>query len=227
MRSVDMSSGIRLSLVHCAFCGCKWTKDFSRATDTEGILSRSTSWQVNGLRQWSLEWALFVHFKHHHKDAIRFLFEQYEHLKPKSKSDLGRHDCMSEYDLFLSVISDYVAAVSEKEREGMPTVGISKDRHMLRGLNYILDGVSAQICFGCAQKQTHVPLWDLMHTPGQHGLHYCEDGSRWSEHTFAQTKHSNISMYTIEKSLERFKNRNERRIFAAFLLREIQAAICI
>ena len=98
----------------------------------------------------------------------------------------------------------------------MPAVGISKDRQMLRGLNYVLDDVTTKICFGCAQKQTHVPLWEGMYAPGQHGLRQDADGRTWSEHQYFHEKQSSISMYSIARSLQKFKNRNERRFLQHF-----------
>ena len=120
-----------------------------------------------------------------------------------------------------------MAAVCEREREHMPVVGISKDRQVLRLLNGILSGVRSMMCFGCAQIQAHVPLWEKMYEPGQHGghvYHAKQRGSRqssvaataevveestWNEHHQAShVSQSMIQMYSIEDSLERFYNRN-------------------
>ena len=116
--------------------------------------------------------------------------------------------------LFLRVISNYMAAVCEREREHMPVVGIAKDRQVLRMLNGILSSVRSMMCFGCAQIHANVPLWEKMYEPGQHGQHTYQAKERdeesvWNEHDHcAHVSQSMIKMYSIDESLEKSYNRS-------------------
>ena len=55
---IDLDSGVRLPLLHCAFHGCTWTCDF-------GVLGVGQE-----LTQWSLEWRLFMHLMRAHGEAF-------------------------------------------------------------------------------------------------------------------------------------------------------------
>ena len=47
---VNMASGVRLPILHCAFKGCKWTRDFGQGTNKDGQATpiKGDSWSHNG-----------------------------------------------------------------------------------------------------------------------------------------------------------------------------------
>ena len=59
------------------------------------------------------------------------------------------------------VMAYYVAAIDEKEREGMPLIGPSVDRRMFQMLARVADSASVRslACFACAQWRTYARVW--------------------------------------------------------------------
>ena len=174
-----------------------------------------------------MEWELYKHLKTDHREAFADIFSAWGKVTNNDQKRKKAHDESFEEDVFLRVISDYMAAVCEKEREGMPTIGIAKDRQLLRSLNAVMDGVSSRICFGCAQVYTNVPLWSHQygaprmqtgHLPTmQTGHHVCPDtGDEWSEHPWRGLSLNDIEKYSIKMSLEKYYYRNERRFSMHF-----------
>ena len=120
-----------------------------------------------------------------------------------------------------------MAAVCEKEREGMPIVGLAKDRQVLRGLNGILPATQTKICFACAQINSQSSLWESMYEPAQRGKHVDVDARQtWSEHRCCAYSHNGIDMYTIRESLQCFFFRDERQFRLHFSLADFQARYC-
>ena len=158
-----IQSGIKLPLLHCAFSNCTWTADYKDPN------------MPDTLSHWALEWCLFLHLMEQHRPAFRDLLQDWFDSYPAGEQALSTlpWECSKarrsqqqkrQDDLFLTIYSFYMAAVKEKEREGMPVVGIGKDRQVLRPLNNIMPSVKALICFGCAQIHTMAPLWSRMYT---------------------------------------------------------------
>eukprot|EP00959_Pyramimonas_sp_CCMP1952_P138137 2891293-Pyramimonas_sp.AAC.1 len=82
--------------------GCTWSKDMD----------------AEGLRQWSMEWALYCHIKKDHRAAFEEEFAEWDRQSPPERaSQTGRQ----EGDVFRRVISDYIAALRVRERQGMPS----------------------------------------------------------------------------------------------------------
>ena len=67
----------------------------------------------------------------------------------------------------LALLSYYMAAVREKEREHMPLIGPTVDRRTLSMVNNMCcdDTVKGMVCFVCAQVHTHVASWNQMWKP--------------------------------------------------------------
>ena len=112
---------MRLPLLHCAFVGCSWCKNYDKLpTD---------------LYHWDLEWALFLHLREAHSgrttvapraaggsndvplsprsasaDAMKEVFEYVRERRGGQLGDTTRID-------FLRVISYYLAAVCQQERQ--------------------------------------------------------------------------------------------------------------
>ena len=103
----------------------------------------------------------------------------------------------------MSALAYYVAAVSEKEREGMPLVGPSVDRRALTLACRLAnsDTVCALSCFACAQLHTWVSSWEKQHpTQGSNPL---LNGQR-----------ANFAYHSVADTLLRFRERKP----AAFML---------
>ena len=62
----------------------------------------------------------------------------------------------------LNALAYYLAAVSLKEQEHIPLVGVSLDRRMLQMLTKVCnsDTVMALSCFACAQIHVYVKCWE-------------------------------------------------------------------
>ena len=173
-------------MLHCAFEGCTWTSDYKDPNMPDQL----------GL--WSLEWCLFVHLMDQHRHAFRDLLDEWFETSDEPAGSFStapfqckQSQCSSmsrrQDDLFLTIYSFYIAAVCTKEREGMPVVGIAKDRQVLRPLNDIMSSVSSKICFGCAQIYSTASLWSYMYKPGKWGAHFDhEQNVHWTEHVCSQ-----------------------------------------
>ena len=216
---LDVASGVRLPLLHCAFHGCTWTEDLT--SKHEDPL----------LNHWGLEWRLFTHLMAAHSEAFQAEIEACGIVYPERLSRLPgecdrppglRMEDTQAY-LFLQVISNYTQAVCVREREGVPKIGVCIDRRTLRPLNSMLHDAKALICFGCAQVFSHVPLWRKMYSPGQHGQHQSKNGSDyWNEHASANSSQNSIEMFTVGESLRRFFMRNEKQFRLHFDLRHFK-----
>ena len=103
---------------------------------------------------------------------------------------------------FVAVLSYYVAAVSEREREHMPLIGPSVDRRTLALVSRLANSSTIQslVCFCCAQVRTHVRPWDKMYDCGQRGV-----GGRHTGHKYSR---GDIRMYTVEESLHAYQERD-------------------
>ena len=223
---MDLNLGIRLPDVHCAVKGCTWSKD---------VEDRK---HIHGIRQWSFEWELFMHLMSEHRDLFsKELLDwgipaeatgvgsamPYEQARSDRSFD-GRWQC----DLFLRIISDYLAAVRMVEEGSMPIIGVAKDRQVLRSLNAIMPWTTSKICFCCAQIHVQVPLWEKQYSPGQLGVHWDPEREQfWNENSpFAKKDCSPLRMYSVEESLQRlFFERNE--VFRLhFSWEDFQARYC-
>ncbi|CAK0821882.1 unnamed protein product, partial [Prorocentrum cordatum] len=92
----QVHTGMRFPLVQCAFQGCTWSKDMD----------------AEGLRQWSMEWALYCHIKKDHRAAFEEEFAEWDRQSPPERaSQAGRQ----EGGVFRRVISDYIAALRVRE----------------------------------------------------------------------------------------------------------------
>ena len=222
---MDVQSGVRLPLLHCAFRGCIWTCDL-KARRGDPLL-----------HHWGQEWVLFKHLLQAHVEAFEaeltlcgitdrkhFLRLPFDSDKPPAHQ---KED--SQVRLFLEVISNYIQAVCVRERETMPMIGVSVDRRTLRALNLMLEDVKALHCFGCAQIFTHVPLWEKMYSPGERGKHEESTEStdkkkkqEWTEHTAAYLSQNFIEMYEVSHSLRRFFMRDEDNFRLHFCLRQFK-----
>ena len=161
---------------------------------------------------WGPEWLLFKHLQSAHRESFQeeltacgidakdraSTLKNEEPLRKKRPEEKW-HD-----DLFLQVISVYMKAVCVRQQRGMPDVGPCIDRRVLRIINAMLPNVKAMMCFGCAQIQTHVPLWKTMYNPATAAAHYFPDGNgaSWTEHRKANYSHNAIEMYKVQESLE-------------------------
>ena len=200
-------------MLHCAFAGCSWTYD---ATGPEDSI----------YCHWGQEWKLFGHLLSDHENAFDEEFELCKIADRFRRSNLPaacprRKKASGEKwqdDLFLHVITNYMKAVCIRLEQGMPDVGPSVDRRVLRGLNTIMPNVKSMICFCCAQIHGHVPLWSRMYKPGQHGDHtrLTPEGEPdsaspfWSEHAHSGDSQNGIEMRQVRYTLRRFYMRNER-----------------
>ena len=130
---------------------------------------------------WQMEWQLYTHLRAAHRDEMSEVFARCK----EENRDGG----------FVPVISYYVAAVSEREREHMPLIGPSVDRRTLALLSRLANSTTIQsmMCFCCAQLGTHVRSWDRMYRCGQHGV-----GGRHVGHNYSK---GDICMFTVEESL--------------------------
>ena len=122
----DAQGGMRLPLVHCAFQNCTWYADTSTASDGEPL---------GPLRQWSLEYRLYQHLIRRPDGHGDIFAPEAQAVRDRAWPTLR----MQAEETFLRVISFYLAAVAAKEREGMPVIGLSKDRQILRGIHGIMD----------------------------------------------------------------------------------------
>ena len=219
-------TGIRLPLLHCAFRGCTWTKDYRDV------------YIPDNFGQWSLEWCLFEHLMEKHRDAFGDILDTWFDSNDDAKDLLSvvpfqcketqKHNINKRQDeLFLKVYSFYMAAVSEKEREGMPVIGLAKDRQVLRPLNNIMSTANSKICFGCAQIHAMTSLWSYMYKPGKWGMHF-DVGTKtnWSEHFYSSCSSNQISMYAVRDSLHRMLYRDERNFRLHFSMHDFKERYC-
>ena len=178
---VDQHSAVRLPLVHCAFKNCTWHADFGDGSGTQ--LDKP-------LRQWSLEYCLFQHL-------IRSPDGHGDVFDPERKAVRAK-ECRTEEEhrlqTFFRVISFYMKAVAEKEGEGMPLIGVTKDRQILRGIHAAMENVSSQICFCCAQSHTNVALWHRV--------------SPDSCNTFGSDSVGHMKLYSVKRSLLNLYEKN-------------------
>lgn len=151
-----------------------------------------------------MEWELYKHLKEDHREAFADIFNDWAACAVNDKKRKKTLEDTWEEDAFMRVISDYMAAVCEKERETMPTIGIAKDRQVLRSLHAVLQGISSRICFGCAQIYACVPLWSEQYGAStmQTGTHIDPDtGDVWSEHPHRLFSFSEIDAHAISRSV--------------------------
>ena len=98
-----------------------------------------------------MEWELYMHLRSDHSDAFVDIFGGWEKVRYNHGKRGKVHGEIWEEDVFLRAISDHTAVVCERERGGMPVIGIAKDRQLLRSSTAVMNGVTSRICFGCAQ----------------------------------------------------------------------------
>ena len=132
---MDVHSGVKFPVLHCAFSGCSWTRDLKQH-------------EIAAVKHNSLEHYLINHLKAAHRDQIALP----ETLWP----DTRRGD----WDM----LAYYTAAVAERERERMPVIGPSVDRRTLRLLNAVCNSstVCSLACFCCCQVRTRVESWEAV-----------------------------------------------------------------
>ena len=161
----DMESCVRLPLLHCAFKGCSWCKNYDELPST--------------IYHWDLEWALYLHLYEEHSgrssaapcgtcgsgtlppsasstsaDAMKEVFDYVRARRVEQHGDTTRID-------FLRVISYYLAAVCQQEREHMPLIGPTNDRRMLAYVAKLADSknVVSRMCFCCDQIHTDLACY--------------------------------------------------------------------
>ena len=92
----DMESCVRLPLLHCAFVGCSWCKNYDELPSP--------------IHHWDLEWALYSHLcEEHSGNAMKEVFDYVHARRGMQLGETTRID-------FLRAISYYLAAVCQQER---------------------------------------------------------------------------------------------------------------
>ena len=131
---MDVDSGKRLPVCHCAFRGCGATTSYLDPTS-----------------HWSSEKWLFEHLKACHADKEMLEVSQ-------ARCQGARHE--SE----MTLLAYYMAAVRARERDHMPLLGPSVDRRSLAMVNKLCQDstVQALVCCICAQVHTHASCWQQM-----------------------------------------------------------------
>ena len=133
---MDVDSGQRLPMCHCAFRGC--SASTTRFPDDS---------------HWASEKWLYDHLLAEHSSEGREMHE------------IWRTCCQGKrHQEEMTLLAYYMAAVSEKEREHIPLIGASVDRRQLTMLHRVCrsKNVCGMVCFVCAQVHTHVASWDRM-----------------------------------------------------------------
>ena len=130
---MDVNSGNKFPVVHCAFSGCTWTRDLKQN-------------EIAAVDHNLLDNCVMNHLKTVHRDQIA--------LPQTLWPDTRRGD----WDM----LAYYTAAVSEREREHMPVIGPSVDRRALRLMNEACKSttVCSLGCFCCSQVRTRVRSWE-------------------------------------------------------------------
>jgi hypothetical protein len=162
---------------------------------------------LGDVQQWSPEYRVFQHLvkiPHGHGEVFAKELRQVQQEQWRTRS-------LQRSEQFFQVISLYMAAVAGKEREGMPLIGITKDRQVLRGIHRELDKVRSLLCFCCGQIHAHVPLWERMLPAGAKEL---------------GQKGRGIRMYTVTESLQRFYHRDQQSFHLHLGLELYKARFC-
>ena len=130
---MDVDSGVKFPVVHCAFFGCCWTKDLEER-------------KMTTIDHRSLENCLIQHLKDVHREQLALP----DTLWPSTQR--------GDWDM----LAYYTAAVCEREREHMPIIGPSVDRRSLRMLHAVCNSktVCSLSCFCCAQVRTRAQIWE-------------------------------------------------------------------
>ena len=132
---MDVHSGVKFPVLHCAFSGCSWTRDLKQH-------------EIAKVQHNSLEHYLINHLNDAHRDEMAL---------PETLSPATRQ---GDWDM----LAYYTAAVAERERERMPVIGPSVDRRTLRLLNAVCNSstVCSLACFCCCQVRTRVESWEAV-----------------------------------------------------------------
>jgi hypothetical protein len=177
----DVASGVKLPLAHCAFRGCRWTSD-------HGVDS------------------LWQHLNEEHMDDFARTCgpEACATDTYAEKLRSGRQVCAT--DAYAEELrrAYYVAALQQKEREGMPTVGPSIDRRAFGhlGEQYNDREVQSLVCLVCAQihTQTHHRNTAISRVSGE-----------WLACIPFEAKRDNLSYQTFRRRYVAAEGRSESR----------------
>ena len=148
----EVSSAMRLPLLHCGFRGCSWTSN------------------ADFPNHWSMEMVMFQHLQAHRAHELKEVpHDAWPATKVCTSVDGSEeHKCKN---YAFDVVAYYLYATRIKEQEHVPIIGPSLDRRQLALLNKAMNSSTVQglICFSCANVRTWVKQWEA--NQATHGAH--------------------------------------------------------